>query len=260
MRVLFVGDVVGRAGRKFLRKHLSGLKEKQAADLTVVNVENAAGGFGISPRLTEEILGLGVDVLTSGNHVWDRREILKHFQHQPRLLRPGNYPPGLPGRYVYTGETEAGQPYTVANLQGRIFMTPIDCPFRFFEERLAELRRTSPVMLIDFHAEATSEKMAMGWFLDGRVSAMVGTHTHVPTADLRILPKGTAYVTDVGMTGAFDSVIGMQTEGALSRLLTGVGKRFEPASENVWLSAVVIEVDDTTGKSLSIERCDIRPI
>jgi metallophosphoesterase (TIGR00282 family) len=257
MNVLFVGDVVGRSGRKILAQKLHIAQEEHDIEFTIVNVENCAGGFGMTPKLADTIFDLGVDVLTSGNHIWDRREIFQYFENQPRLLRPGNYPMGLPGRHCFIGETRLGSNVAVLNLQGRVFMPVIDCPFQFFEKHLEELKENSTVIIVDFHAEATSEKMAFGWFVDGKVSAVLGTHTHVPTADARVLPGGTAYITDVGMTGAYDSVIGMQIEGALTRFQTGLSGRLEPATGSPKFSAVVLDIEETTGVARSIKRCHL---
>ncbi|HUV14090.1 MAG TPA: TIGR00282 family metallophosphoesterase [Acidobacteriota bacterium] len=255
MKILFVGDVVGRGGRRVLREKLPELKEEHGIDFTIANVENAAGGFGITSLIAEQILGFGVDVMTSGNHIWDKKESFQCLDHEPRLLRPGNYPPGVPGRSSYVGESYEGINIAVVNVQGRVFMPMIDCPFRFMEQTLPGLREQAYVVIVDLHAEATSEKMALGWFLDGKVTAVLGTHTHVPTADTRILPDGTAYVTDVGMTGSYESVIGMKVEESLNRFLTGLHTRFEPAVQNPRLCGVVIDVDDDTGKARSITRC-----
>jgi metallophosphoesterase (TIGR00282 family) len=256
MKVLFVGDVVGRSGRKVLSENVQIAQEEHGVDFTVVNVENCAGGFGATPKLAEKILSSGVDVLTSGNHIWDRREIFEYLERQPRLLRPGNYPSGLPGNCYFIGESRCGASVGVLNLQGRVFMPLIDCPFQFVEDHLEELREKTKIILVDFHAEATSEKMAFGWFVDGKVSALVGTHTHVPTADARVLPGGCAYITDVGMTGAYDSVIGMQIEGAMRRFQTGLSGRLEPAVGSPRFSSVVIDIDEDDGTARSIERCD----
>ncbi len=256
MRILFVGDIVGRAGRAALSQHLETIRQARQIDFTIVNVENAAGGFGITPALARWALGLGVDVMTSGNHIWDKKEILPYLDAEPRLLRPGNYPPGLPGRGECLVESAAGVPVAVVNLQGRVFMPPIDCPFQMASRDVPRLASQAKVIVVDFHAEATSEKVAMGWHLDGKVSAIVGTHTHIPTADARILPGGSAYVTDVGMTGSYESVIGMQTEGALSRFLTALPARLEVATESPRFSAVAMDVDETTGKARSILRVD----
>lgn len=257
MKILFVGDIVGRAGRRIFKQHLEKVQSEHKIDFTIANVENAAGGFGITPSIAEQILKMGVDAMTSGNHIWDKREILDYFDRQPRLLRPGNYPPGLPGEFCFLGESSTGILVAVLNLQGRVFMPIIDCPFRFVNQHLDRLRKRTPLVIVDFHAEATSEKMAFGWHLDGRVSAVLGTHTHVPTADARVLPEGTAYVSDVGMTGAYDSVIGMKVEPSLERFLKGVASRFEPATSSARFCSVIIDVDEETGKARSIERCDL---
>jgi len=257
MKVLFVGDIVGRSGRRVLSEKLHSVQEAHGIEFTIANVENCAGGFGTTPKLATKTLGLGVDVLTSGNHIWDRREILEYFEREPRLLRPGNYPPGLPGSHLIISETGSGTRVAVLNLQGRVFMPLIDCPFQFIDRHLGDIREKCDVVIVDFHAEATSEKMAFGWYLDGRVSAVLGTHTHIPTADARLLPKGTAYITDVGMTGAYDSVIGMQIEGALNRFKTGHSGRLEPAVGSPRFSSVIIDIDETTGGASSIERCDL---
>jgi metallophosphoesterase (TIGR00282 family) len=258
MRILFVGDVVGRGGRKIVRERLHEVQEEYSVDFTIANVENCAGGFGITPSLADKMLRVGLDVMTSGNHIWDRPEVYDYFAREPRLLRPGNYPPTLPGNYCFIGTAPAGISVAVVNLQGRVFMPLTDCPFRFIEERLKSIQQKSAVIVVDFHAEATSEKMAFGWFLDGKVTAVLGTHTHVPTADARILPGGSAYITDVGMTGSYESVIGMEVEGALSRLLTGVSRRLQPVIRSPQFCSVILEVDDHTGQAVSIQRCDLK--
>ncbi|MFQ5738880.1 MAG: TIGR00282 family metallophosphoesterase [Acidobacteriota bacterium] len=257
MKILFVGDIVGRPGRQALKARLSEVQGRNEIDFTIVNVENAAGGFGITPPLVREILARGVDVMTSGNHVWDKKEILDYFPAQPRLLRPGNYPPGLPGEGQVVAESRGGIPVAVMNLQGRVFMPIIDCPFQCAERQVPKLSRQAKVIIMDFHAEATSEKMAMGWFLDGKVSAVIGTHTHVPTADTRVLPQGTAFVTDVGMTGSYESVIGMKTQGAILRFQTGVTSRLQVATAQPRFSSMVIDVDESTGHARSIRRLDL---
>ncbi|RPI29681.1 MAG: TIGR00282 family metallophosphoesterase [Acidobacteria bacterium] len=256
MKILFVGDVVGRPGRKLLTDHLPAVQRELEIDFTIVNVENAAGGFGVTPALAQEILSGGVDVMTTGNHVWDKREIFDYLNREPRLLRPGNYPKGVPGSFVHIGESRTGARVAVMNLQGRVFMPLTDCPFRLAEKEIPRISRETRVIVIDFHAEATSEKLALGWFLDGQVSAVIGTHTHIPTADCRILPKGTAYVTDVGMTGPYDSVIGMEVNTSLSRFLTGLTARMEVASENPRFSAILLDVDESTGMAKSIRRIE----
>ena len=254
MKVLIAGDVVGKAGRTILRSGLTHLRKQEDFDLVVVNVENAAAGFGVTPDIANKILALDVDVLTTGNHVWDKREILPHFEHEPRLLRPINYPDACPGTGTYVATTSHGVDVAVVNLQGRVFMPLIDCPFQAIDRELEDLHKRTKLVLVDMHGEATSEKMAMAWHLDGRVSALVGTHTHVPTADERILPKGTAYITDLGMCGAYDSVIGIEPATSLPRFLTAMPTKFEPAKANPWMCGVVIDVDETTGLSSGIRR------
>ena len=257
MQVLFVGDVVGKAGRSILRKQLPQIQRENEIEFTIVNVENAAGGFGVTAAQGEEILGYGVDVMTSGNHIWNRRETPDYLAHQPRLIRPGNYPPGTPGNYHYLGVTSSGHKVATLNLQGRVFMPDTDCPFRFAEREIPKLARETSLIVVDFHAEATSEKQAFGWFMDGEVSAIVGTHTHVATADERILPKGTGYISDAGMTGSHDSVIGMEVGASLSRFVTGLPSRFQPATENLLLSSVIIDIDESSGLTRSIRRLQV---
>lgn len=258
MRLLFIGDVVGKAGRRMVAQHAARVAADHRVDVVIINCENSAGGFGVTPELADYLLEQGAQVLTSGNHIWDKREIFEYIDHKPELLRPGNYPPGLPGSGLYTGHTPAGIPFAVMNLQGRTYLPSIDCPFRAADAYLDQLDPNIRVRFVDFHAEVTSEKMAMGWHLDGRVSAVVGTHTHVPTADERILHHGTAYLTDAGMTGPYDSIIGMDKTAALERFLHGVNTRFEPAKREPWFNSVLIDVDEDTGKARSIERIQIR--
>ena len=250
---LFVGDIIGHPGRRALRKCLPRLREKYSPDFVVANAENAAGGVGITEEVGAELLGL-VDVLTSGNHVWDKKEALPYLDREPRLLRPANYPPVNPGKGSYLLESPRGFKAGVLNLQGRVFMEALDCPFRVADGEVAKLRAVTPIIVVDFHAEATSEKQALGWYLDGKVSALIGTHTHVPTADERILPRGTACITDVGMVGGYRSVIGIRPEQAVARFLTARPQRFEPEKEGLVLSAVFIEVNAATGRALSIRR------
>lgn len=258
MRILFVGDIVGSPGRRILKDHLADTVEQRKVDLAIVNCENAASGFGITPRLAEELFAAGADALTGGNHIWDRKEILEYFPHQPRLLRPANFPNGLPGGGLYLGQTRSGISYAVLNLQGRTFMAPIDCPFRAAEKELARIPAETKVVVVDMHAETTSEKQAMGWFLDGKVSAVIGTHTHVMTADARVLPKGTAFITDVGMTGPHDSIIGMAKETIIERFLNALPARFDVAEGDVQMHAVLIDVDESTGRARSIEPVVVR--
>ncbi len=252
MKILFIGDIFASPGRRAVAEHLPRLVQEENIDLTVANAENAAGGFGLTPAVAEELFALGLDVLTSGNHIWDKREIYDYLAEQPRLLRPANYPDELPGRGVWVGRARNGVPVAVINLQGRTYMPPIDCPFRKADEILPSLDPAVKVRIVDFHAEVTSEKMAMGWYLDGRVSAVLGTHTHVPTADARVLPQGTAYQTDVGMTGPYESVIGVKADAVVRRFLTGLPVRFEPAKRGVQLHAALVEIDEVTGRAVSI--------
>lgn len=253
MRILFVGDIVGRPGRRVLTQRLESIVSARHIDLVIANCENSAAGFGVTPDIADKLLDAGVHVLTSGNHIWDKKAIFDYFPTQPRLLRPANYP-NAPGGGLYVGSTPAGVRYAVLNLQGRTYLPAIECPFRTVDTMLASLDGDVHVRFVDFHAEVTSEKIAFGWHVDGRVSAMVGTHTHVATADERVLPGGAAYITDVGMTGPHDSVIGMDREGSLQRFLTGRPARFEPAVNDVRLNSVIVEVDETTGKAISIGR------
>ncbi|MBV8203174.1 MAG: TIGR00282 family metallophosphoesterase [Acidobacteria bacterium] len=254
MRLLFVGDVVGRPGRTALRNLLPRLVDRQRADFVVVNVENAAGGFGITPEIIAELADLQIDCYTTGNHVWDKKEAIEMLDREPRLLRPANYPDGNPGKGVYVGETAAGVPVAVLNLEGRVFMSDLESPFRVADRLLAELRRDVKVVMIDFHADATSEKQALAFYLDGKVSAVLGTHTHVPTADERVLPGGTALLTDVGMTGPYESIIGMRADKVLKRFLLQIPAPLEVAKRDVRLAAAVVDVDETTGKAQGIER------
>jgi 2',3'-cyclic-nucleotide 2'-phosphodiesterase len=258
MRILFIGDIVGSPGRQIVCDRLADIVAQQQIDLTIANCENAASGFGITPRLANELLSVGIEVLSGGNHIFDRKEILEYFPQQPRLLRPANFPAGTPGSGVYTGTAQNGVPYAVLNLQGRTFMAALDCPFRTAERELARLPAAVKVVLVDMHAEATSEKQAMGWFLDGKVTAVIGTHTHVATADARVLPGGTAYITDVGMTGPHDSVIGMEKAGIIQRFLDALPARFSVAEGDVQMNAVLLEVDLATGRARSIELLTFR--
>ena len=244
MRVLFVGDIVGSPGREIVRERLGDLVDQRKIDLVIANGENAASGFGITPRLAEELLKMGIEVLTGGNHSWDRKEILDFMPHEPRLLRPANFPEGNPGSGMFTGTAKNGTKYAVLNLQGRVFLPAIDDPFRKADELLAKLPEDTAFVLVDMHAETTSEKLAMGYYLDGRATAVVGTHTHVATADEQILEKGTAYITDVGMTGPHGGVIGMDREGIIRKFLSGLPARFDVAKGDVQMNAVQIETDD----------------
>ena len=254
MKLLFIGDIVGRAGRKVLSEQLGRLIDKQMIDLVVANGENAASGYGLTVPVLRELFDAGVDVVTTGNHIWDKKEINDTLERDERLLRPANYPSGLPGRGDGIYETAAGIRVGVLNLEGRVFMKNLDCPFRAADELVAELRKETPIVFVDFHAEATSEKQALGHYLDGRVSAVVGTHTHVQTADERVLVGGTGYLTDVGMTGSQDAVIGNQKEPAIQRFLTQLPVRLEVAKKNPQLCAVVLTIDEKTGCCEAIER------
>jgi metallophosphoesterase (TIGR00282 family) len=259
VNILFVGDVFGSAGRRIVREHLPHVMESNAVDLLVINGENAAGGFGITPGIAEELFDLGAHVITTGNHVWDKKEIFEYMtvpegshERGRRVIRPANYAVGTPGFGMYQGELPTGQSYAVIDLQGRVFMSSCDDPFRKADALLGKI--TAKVVLIDIHGEATSEKMALGWYLDGRVTAVLGTHTHVPTADERVLPQGTAYQSDVGMSGPFDSVIGVETEMVVQRFLTGMPGKFEAAKGNPKMCATLIECDGGSGRATGIRR------
>jgi hypothetical protein len=260
LRILFVGDIFGSAGRRIVREHLAHVIAERGVDLVIINVENSAGGFGVTPAIAEDIFDLGAHVLTTGNHVWDKREIIEYMESVPadsherarRLIRPANYVAGTPGHGVYEGELANGQAYAVINLQGRVFMTTNDDPFRTADALLEKIK--AKVIFVDFHAEATSEKAALGWYLDGRVTAVVGTHTHVPTADDRVLPGGTAYQTDVGMSGPYNSVIGVEKEQVLNRFLTGMPGKFDAAKGDPRMAALLIECDGKTGRAKSTQR------
>jgi 2',3'-cyclic-nucleotide 2'-phosphodiesterase len=260
MQILFIGDIFGSPGRKIVRDHLGHVVETNKVDLVIANAENSAGGFGLTPAIADELFDLGCHVLTTGNHVWDKREIVDYFNsangdpsgRARKVLRPANFAEGVPGVGVYEGATRQGQSYAVMNLQGRVFMHDTDDPFRKADALLAKI--SSKVVIVDFHAEATSEKIALGWYLDGRVTAVLGTHTHVPTADTRVLPGGTAYQTDVGMSGPYDSVIGVQKEQVLQRFLTGLPGRFEAAKGDPRFCAVLIGCDADTGRAHSVQR------
>jgi metallophosphoesterase (TIGR00282 family) len=254
MNILFIGDIVGRPGRDLVHKGLPALVEHYDIDLTIANAENSAAGFGITRDIGETLLEWGVEVMTSGNHIWDKKEALDYIATEPRLLRPANYPAGVPGHGSYVAQTRDGRSVGVINVMGRVFMTPIDDPFAVVLREIEAIRHRVKVIFVDMHAEATSEKVSMGWYLDGKVTAVVGTHTHVQTADERILPNGTAYLTDAGMTGPHDSIIGMEREPSLARFLTGLPSKFEPATGNPRLNGVVLEADDKTGRATKITR------
>lgn len=254
MKLLFVGDVIGKPGRRALVRLLPRLIDERRADYVVVNVENAAGGFGVTPDVLDELSELPIHCLTTGNHVWDKKEVAELFEREPRLLRPANYPAGNPGRGLHVGETAAGVPVATLNLEGQVFMRNVESPFATADRLLAELGERAKVVFVDFHAEATSEKQALGVYLDGRVSAVAGTHTHVPTADERILPGGTAFQTDVGMTGPYEGVIGFRADRVLHRFLLQTPASFEVAKRDVRLAALEVEIDEATGRARSLER------
>jgi 2',3'-cyclic-nucleotide 2'-phosphodiesterase len=258
MRILFIGDIVGSPGRRIVLERLEDIAKNEQADLVIANGENAASGFGITPRLTEELLSAGIEVLSGGNHIWDRKEILDFIPREPRLLRPANFPASSPGSGLFCGTSLKGVHYAVLCLQGRVFMAPNEDPFTAADRELATLPAETKVIIVDVHAEATSEKQAMGWYLDGRVSVVIGTHTHVPTADEQVLPGGTAYITDVGMTGPHDSVIGMEKEPIVQRFLDSMPKKFVVAENDIQMNTVQIDVDETTGLARSIERVNFR--
>jgi hypothetical protein len=257
LNILFVGDVVGSPGRRALAEALTSVIDRKTIDFTIVNVENAAGGFGLTVELFEDLSKMPIDVFSSGNHIWDKKEIYDTLNSSDRLLRPANYPPGNPGRGSTVQSTAAGIPVAVLNLQGQVFMPAnADSPFRVADEELAKLK--AKVVVVDMHAEATSEKMAMGWYLDGRVSAVLGTHTHVPTADEMVLPGGTAYQSDVGMTGAYEGIIGFSKDRIIEKFLSQTPRSFETAKRDIRLSGAVVSVDETTGKATGIERVQVR--
>ena len=257
MRILFIGDIFGRPGRELVRRAVPALVEHHDIDFVIANAENSAAGFGVTGDIADALLGYGIHVMTSGNHVWDKKEVLDYMPRQPRLLRPANFPPGAPGRGAYLGQSRSGAPVGVVNVMGRVFMTPLDDPFAVVLKEIEALRAKTRVIIVDFHAEATSEKVAMAWHLDGRATAVLGTHTHVQTADERLLPKGTACLTDVGMTGPHDSIIGVSVEAAMSRFVTGLPSKFEPAGGIARLNAVIVTADPSTGRATGIERLNM---
>jgi len=257
-KILFIGDIVGKPGRVAVRELLPALIEDYRIDLVVANCENAAAGFGVTRDIVEELFRSRVDVLTSGNHIWDKKEVLEFVEDYETLLRPANYPDGVPGFGSVVVPSPTGSPIGVINLAGRVFMHSLDCPFRSAEKEIEKLKKNTSTIVVDMHAEATSEKQALGWFLDGRVSAVLGTHTHVQTADERILPNGTAYITDLGMTGPFDSIIGTRKDVVLERFLRNMPNKFDVARGDVRLQGIVLGVDQASGKALEIERLNVR--
>ena len=258
MKILFIGDIIGKPGRRIVIEKLDTVIDDHGIDLVIANCENSAAGFGVTPSLADRLFKAGAEVLTSGNHIWDKKEILPYLDSKVEILRPANYPEGTPGHGLYLGTAACGTPYAVINLQGRVYLPSIDCPFRKADEIIDGLPENVLVRFVDFHAEVTSEKAALGWYLNGRVSAVVGTHTHIPTADERVLPQGTAYITDVGMTGPYESVIGMEREASIHRFLQATPTYFEPATGDVRFSGVVVHVDSKTGKAQAIQRLSIR--
>jgi metallophosphoesterase (TIGR00282 family) len=257
VRILFIGDIVGKAGRRALANLLEGTVEREGIDFTIANGENAAGGIGITPAISRELLEKGIDVITSGNHIWAKKEIASFLEVEERILRPANYPDGVPGKGSRIFTAQGGEKIGVVNLEGRVFMKSLDCPFTAAEKELRKLQGEADCTVVDFHAEATSEKMALGWFLDGRTSAVLGTHTHVQTSDERILPGGTAYITDVGMTGPVGSVIGIKQKVAIERFLTQMPRKFDVASREIELQGVILEINPHNGKSEAIRRIKV---
>ncbi len=258
MRILFIADIVGKPGRKAVCETIPRIVSGRDIDLVIANCENAAAGFGVTREVVEELYECNIDVLTSGNHVWDKKEATEFIGEYETFLRPANYPPGVPGRGAVAVPTPSGKYVGVLNLMGRIFMQPLDCPFRAAEREIERLREKTSIIIVDFHAEATSEKKALGWFLDGKVSAVLGTHTHVQTADEEVLPGGTAYVTDTGMTGSFDSVIGVKKETVMERFLTQMPNKFDVAKNDLRMQGAIIDVDAATGRSTGIERLSVK--
>jgi len=254
MRVLYIGDIVGQPGRRALHQKLEHVIDREKIDFTIVNIENAAGGFGVTEAIMEELSELPIQAYTSGNHIWDKKDFVDNFDHYPQVVRPANYPPGNPGKGKVIRQTASGINVCVLQLMGNVFMPPVDNPFHCADRELKEIGSQAKVIIVDIHCEASSEKQAMGRYLDGRVSAVLGTHTHVPTADERLLPNGTAFQTDVGMTGAYDSVIGFRPEEALHRFLFNTPKKLEVAKRDIRLSGAMVEIDEETGKASRIIR------
>lgn len=257
IKVFFIGDIIGRPGRIAVKELLPGIIEKYAVDFVIANGENAAGGFGITPNIADELIGLNIDVITSGNHIWDKKEIIPYINDKKWLLRPANYPEGVPGLGWSILKTRSNANIGIINLCGRVFMDNLDCPFKAAAKIIEEVKRETSAIILDMHAETTSEKAAIAWFLDGKVSAVIGTHTHVQTADERILPQGTAFITDAGMTGSLNSVIGMQKEIVLERFLTQMPKKFEVAAKDVAMQGVVVSIDSKSGKAAAIKRINV---
>lgn len=256
MKVLMIGDVVAKPGRLAVLERIQDLREQHAIDLAIMNAENLAGGFSVTPSLCEQLFASGIDVMTSGNHIFDKKEAIPYIGKQPRLLRPANYPPNTPGSGIWTGVIN-GTKVAVMNLMGRVFMPPSDDPFRVVDQLLADLSNDTKVRIVDMHAEATSEKVAMGWYLDGRVSAVLGTHTHVQTADERVFPNGTGYLTDLGMTGSYSGVIGMDKNDVIARFTSAMGRRAEHSTGAVRICGAVLDIDEETGRAREIVRLNL---
>jgi 2',3'-cyclic-nucleotide 2'-phosphodiesterase len=256
MKLLMIGDVVAKPGRLAVLERIQDLREQHQIDLAIMNAENLAGGFSVTPSLCEQLFAAGIDVMTSGNHIFDKKEAIEYIARQPKLIRPANYPPNTPGNGFWVGERN-GVGVAVVNLMGRVFMPPSDDPFRIIDTILKSLSTKTRITIVDMHAEATSEKVAMGWYLDGRVSAVFGTHTHVQTADDRILPEGTAYLTDIGMTGSYSGVIGMSKADVIARFTTVIARRADHSNGQVRICAVVVDIDDTTGKAREVQRLNL---
>jgi len=257
VKLLFIGDIIGKPGREALSRELHRIVDRHRVDLVIANGENAAGGFGLTAETAQELFKCGVQMITSGNHIWDKKESLEYIKREERIVRPANYPEGTPGKGTTVIRTPGGVKVGILNLEGRVFMNNLDCPFRCADREIAKLKEETPIVFVDFHAEATSEKVSLGWYLDGRVSAVIGTHTHVQTADERVLTGGTAYMTDAGMTGAFDSVIGVKKEEAILKFITQRPAKFEVAKKDIRINGAVIEVDEKTGLALGIERINV---
>jgi metallophosphoesterase (TIGR00282 family) len=257
VKLLFIGDIIGKPGRDALSRELHRIVDRHTVDLVIANGENAAGGFGLTAETAQELFKCGVQMITSGNHIWDKKDALEYIKREERIVRPANYPEGTPGKGTTVVKTPGGVKIGILNLEGRVFMNNLDCPFRCADREIAKLKEETPIVFVDFHAEATSEKVSLGWYLDGRVCAVIGTHTHVQTADERILTGGTAYMTDAGMTGAFDSVIGVKKEEAIHKFLTQRPAKFEVAKKDIRINGVVIEVDEKTGLAIGIERINV---
>jgi len=257
VKLLFIGDIIGKPGREALSRELHRIVDRHYVDLVIANGENAAGGFGLTQETAQDLFKCGVHVLTSGNHIWDKKDALEYIKREERIVRPANYPEGTPGRGTTIASTPGGVKVGILNLEGRVFMNNLECPFRCADREIAKLKEEATIVFVDFHAEATSEKVALGWYLDGRVSAVIGTHTHVQTADERILTSGTAYLTDAGMTGSFDSVIGVRKEDAIEKFVTQRPAKFEVAKKDIRVNGVVVEVDEKTGLALKIERINL---